>query len=166
MYVIIKSITAAALAGVTLAAIAPQPLVFALQAAGSTAEPQDRVTRLTLHVTGAASNKGEVWVGLYAGEDAFNAGDEILSASPAASPDGVEVVFENLAPGAYGVITFHDENADNDFNRNMIGMPQERYGFSNNPLPRFRAARWEEAAFTLSGEPELRLDIELTGAGR
>ena len=49
-------------------------------------------------------------------------------------------------PGVYAVALYHDENANQKFDRNVIGLPAEGYGFSNNPptlvgLPSFRSVR-------------------------
>lgn len=164
---LIRSIAAAALAGAALCAFTPQPLVLAAQALQSAedAVAPERVTRLTVQVTGAASDAGAVWVGLYASQEAFDGGVEVASAMLPVSDAAAGAVFEDLKPGEYGVIAFHDANGDRDFNRNFIGMPQERYGFSNNPRPRFRGAHWEEAVFTLDGEAETVMQIELMGAG-
>jgi len=164
---LIRSITAAALAGAALCAFTPAPLVLAAQAIQSAdaGGGDERVTRLTVQVTGGASDAGAVWVGLYASEDAFDDGVEVASAMLPLSDAAAGAVFEGLKPGEYGVIAFHDANGDNDFNRNFIGIPQERYGFSNNPRPRFRGAHWSEAVFALDGEAETVMQIELMGAG-
>jgi uncharacterized protein (DUF2141 family) len=50
------------------------------------------------------------------------------------------------APGIYGLAVYHDANADRRFDRNMLGLPAEGYGFSNDAptlfgLPRFSAVR-------------------------
>lgn len=164
----IQSVTAAALAGAAITAFTPQALVFAAQAAQAVPESaaaQDRVTRLTVQVTGAASDAGEIWVGLYAGEAAYDSGDEIASVMLPVTSGAASTEFPGLEPGAYGIIAFHDANEDGDFTRNFMGIPQERYGFSNNPRPRFRAAHWEEAMFTLDGEAQAELNVELMGAG-
>ncbi len=168
MKTLIQSVAAAALASAALPAFAPQPLIFAAQAvqsAGAETGEAERVTRLTVRLTGAASDAGEIWVGLYAGEQAYDDGDEIASAFVPVSDGSAETVFEGVQPGAYGVIAFHDANGDGDFTRNFVGIPQERYGFSNNPRPRFRAAHWDEAVFVLDGEAEARIDVALMGAG-
>lgn len=164
---LIRSLAAAALAGAALTAFTPQPLVLAAQAihAGGSAGAETRVTRLTVRLTGAGSDDGAVWVGLYADQAAFDAGEEVASALAPVSGGTAETVFEALGPGAYGVIAFHDANGDGDFTRNFIGIPQERYGFSNNPRPRFRAAHWSEAAFELGGEAETSITVSLRGAG-
>lgn len=49
-------------------------------------------------------------------------------------------------PGTYAVAIYHDENANQKFDRNFLGLPAEAYGFSNNPstmfgLPSFRSVR-------------------------
>lgn len=50
------------------------------------------------------------------------------------------------SPGVYAVALYHDENANQKFDRSGIGLPAEGYGFSNNPatlagLPSFRSVR-------------------------
>jgi uncharacterized protein (DUF2141 family) len=50
------------------------------------------------------------------------------------------------APGVYALALYHDENANQKFDRTGIGLPAEGYGFSNNPatlagLPSFRSVR-------------------------
>lgn len=49
-------------------------------------------------------------------------------------------------PGVYALALYHDENANQKFDRTGIGLPAEGYGFSNNPatlagLPSFRSVR-------------------------
>ena len=49
-------------------------------------------------------------------------------------------------PGVYAIALYHDENANQKFDRTGIGLPAEGYGFTNNPptlvgLPSFRSVR-------------------------
>ncbi len=49
-------------------------------------------------------------------------------------------------PGVYALALYHDENANQKFDRTGLGLPAEGYGFSNNPdtfvgLPSFRSVR-------------------------
>ncbi|MCR0981088.1 DUF2141 domain-containing protein [Roseomonas populi] len=58
-----------------------------------------------------------------------------------------EACFALAAPGTYAIAVYHDENDDHDFNRTLIGMPAEGYGFSNDAptvtgLPSFDAVRF------------------------
>jgi uncharacterized protein (DUF2141 family) len=159
---ILKTVTAATLAGAALVAFAPPQLATAATALAAATQSSDHT--LTVHVVYPANTAGEVWVGLYDGPESFDAGDEIRSARIPANQDDLHTVFEGLPAGEYGIIAFHDSNSDGDFNRNFMGIPSERYGFSNNPAPRFRAATWSEARFTISEDGEVELTIELMGA--
>ena len=60
--------------------------------------------------------------------------------------DTATFVFKDLAPGAYAVLVTHDENGNGKLDSNMIGMPVEAYGFSNNPNV-MRKPTWDEARF-------------------
>jgi len=49
-------------------------------------------------------------------------------------------------PGVYAIAIYHDENADQNFDRTALGLPAEGFGFSNNPstlagLPAFKSVR-------------------------
>lgn len=49
-------------------------------------------------------------------------------------------------PGVYALALYHDENANRSFDRTGMGLPDEGYGFSNNPatlagLPSFKSVR-------------------------
>lgn len=49
-------------------------------------------------------------------------------------------------PGVYALALYHDENADQSFDRTGMGLPAEGFGFSNNPatlagLPTFKSVR-------------------------
>ncbi len=43
-----------------------------------------------------------------------------------------KVTFFNLPQGKYAIRFFHDENANGKMDTNMMGVPIESYGFSNN----------------------------------
>lgn len=72
-----------------------------------------------------------------------------VAAVPTALPPPVSVTFADLAPGAYAVSLFHDENKNNKLDTGPFGIPREGYGFSRDPRPRFRAPRFDEAKFDL-----------------
>ncbi|MES2492319.1 MAG: DUF2141 domain-containing protein [Pseudomonadota bacterium] len=49
-------------------------------------------------------------------------------------------------PGVYAIAIYHDENANQAFDRSGFGLPVEAYGFANNPstlagLPSFKSVR-------------------------
>ena len=61
------------------------------------------------------------------------------------------VTFEDLPPGRYAVQVLHDANDNGKLDTNIVGMPTEGYGFSNNPQV-MRRAHFDEAVFELPAE--------------
>ena len=58
-----------------------------------------------------------------------------------------EVCIHIPHPGTYALAIYHDANGNQKFDRSMIGLPAEAYGFSNNPntffgLPNFGSVRY------------------------
>nr|MBP7556915.1 DUF2141 domain-containing protein [Chitinophagaceae bacterium] len=72
----------------------------------------------------------------------------------------VSVVFENIAAGRYAIAVLLDQDGNKKMSTNLLGIPREKYGFSNNVYPAFRAANWKEASFELNntdGEIRIRM---------
>jgi uncharacterized protein (DUF2141 family) len=63
------------------------------------------------------------------------------SASPALC------VFEDLPPGTYGISAFHDRNDNQKLDTNLIGVPVEDYGASNNARGVFGPPKFDDARF-------------------
>ena len=62
------------------------------------------------------------------------------------------VVFSDLSAGRYAVAVHHDEDRDQVLDANAFGIPREGWGASNDPRPRLRAPRFDEAAFEIAGD--------------
>jgi uncharacterized protein (DUF2141 family) len=89
---------------------------------------------LRVVVEGLRSDKGHVNLGLYDDPDKFPGRAGVIQSGRAKIQAGrAEFTFRDLKPGRYAVSLFHDENDDGQFNRSLIGLPLEGYGFSNNP---------------------------------
>lgn len=56
--------------------------------------------------------------------------------------------FAGVAPDHdYAIVILHDENNDSVFQKNVLGMPKEGYGFSNNAKARFSAPSYADCKF-------------------
>ena len=55
------------------------------------------------------------------------------------------------APGAYGIALYHDENANGKIDRNGLGIPNEGFGFSNNPRIFLSAPSFAKVRFVTNG---------------
>jgi uncharacterized protein (DUF2141 family) len=103
-------------------------------------------SELRVTVEGIRSAHGTILIGLYDTAESF---DKAVEASDKEGflidPDRFgavalranaamksAVVFSNLEPGRYAAVAFHDENGNGKLDRNLLGIPAEPYGFSNN----------------------------------
>lgn len=117
---------------------------------------------IVVSVSGIPSSTGEIGCSLFAAPEGFP-----LDTSKAtiiwqeADPEGLECRFENLAPGNYAIAVSHDRNGNRKVDRNLVGIPKEAWGVSNNARPRMRAPRFEEAQATLAAGETLTLTIEI-----
>lgn len=58
-----------------------------------------------------------------------------------------KAVFDDLPPGRYAVMAYHDRNGDGRLNTLPVGLPVEPYGFSNDARGTFGPPAWRAAAF-------------------
>lgn len=118
-------------------------------------------TSLVLHFDDLAP-RGQVQVALFAGEAEWNGRARALrSATVQVSGQGAEVRFEALPPGTYGVMAYHDRNANGRLDTLPIGLPTEPYGFSNNARGTFGPPAWRAASFSLAPGEVKSLTIRL-----
>ena len=68
------------------------------------------------------------------------------------------VVFEDVEPGDYAIICFHDKNNNDKMDFQPSGMPMEDYGASNNIMS-FGPPTYSNSKFTVS-EKDLTLEIK------
>ena len=104
--------------------------------------------RLTVDVTGVRSPDGEMAVTVYPDDPSrfLAPGGKLARARVEAHAPVTQACFNLPGPGAYAVAVYHDANANHDFDRTIVGMPTEGFGFSNNPvvqnaLPDYGAVR-------------------------
>lgn len=116
-------------------------------------EPAAGEARLAVSVSDLRNGQGHLRLGVFDQADGFPRSREnaILWRSLPAAND-VPTFELNLPPGRYAVVVLHDENDNKRHDRNWAGIPVEGYGVSNNPKPKRRAARFDEAVFTLPPE--------------
>jgi uncharacterized protein (DUF2141 family) len=59
--------------------------------------------------------------------------------------------FPNMAPGTYAVAVIHDENSNGKLDTNILGIPTEGYGISNNHTHALRRPTWDESKLVVTG---------------
>ena len=147
----------ATLAGALLLCLGTTPLL-------SADEPhQSDKAALTVRVVGARNAKGTIGALLFKSVDGFPGNPKRAIREAEAHVDttalGAELVFQDLPDGVYAVSVRHDENGNGKFDKNILGIPKEGYGVSNNPKKMRRAPTFEEAKFTLAGATTIEIRL-------
>jgi len=75
------------------------------------------------------------------------------------------VVFSDLPVGEYAIKLFYDVNANGKLDTNLLGIPSEPFGFSNDAPVSFGPAKWDAAKFKLT-DNQVRQNIHLFKMGQ
>jgi len=104
-------------------------------------------TTITATVVNVTSDSGKVGFALY---DKINFSMKPIQGKKSKIVAGKSVVvFENVEPGEYAVICYHDKNENDKMDFQSNGMPLEDYGASNN-IMNFGPPKYEDAKFTVT----------------
>ena len=105
---------------------------------------------LDIAVQEVRNDRGHVLVAVCT-EDTFLQADCPHTGRAAAAVGEVVVTVRDIPPGTYAVQAFHDENDNAEFDRNLLGVPLEGIGFSNDAPMDFGPPHFEEAAIGIAG---------------
>jgi uncharacterized protein (DUF2141 family) len=72
----------------------------------------------------------------------------------------VIVIIDSLEYSEYAVRVFHDENKNEIIDTNILGIPTEDYGYSNNVSSWFGPPSWDRAKFIFD-KTEMTIEIEV-----
>ena len=108
---------------------------------------------LTVEILGIVPKGGKVYVAVYDAPNAFPTSGRQRFGQVVSSDDARFIVhFKELPPGQYAAVAFQDLNGNGKLDKNLLGIPKEPYGFSNNVRGSMRAPAFSEAAVSL--EPD------------
>lgn len=129
---------------VAAAMTAGTPLAGAAEKSGA--------AELTVVVKDLRSDEGLVKIALWQGAKGFTDPEAAL-AKLTVVPAGKQalVTISDLAPGAYALAIYHDENGNDKFDKTWIGWPDEGLGFSNGAWIKLGPPSFKDAAIKLEG---------------
>ena len=117
--------------------------------------------QLTISVEGVLSSEGRVLVAVYDRSDAFLSKDGVFRSGAAKAKKNItEVILEDLPKGEYALAVFHDENSNDEMDTNWLGIPKEPIGFSKAKMKMFGPPNFEECAFEVDSDTNIRLFIK------
>lgn len=108
-----------------------------------------RAADLTVTVADIRNDQGKLMVAVHDSAAGWDGEAKPISAqSQDIAGDSATFHFIGLAAGTYAIEVVHDENGNGKLDTNVVGMPIEGYGFSNDPKV-MRKATFDEAAFAV-----------------
>jgi uncharacterized protein (DUF2141 family) len=113
---------------------------------------------VTIEIENLLNNDGKVSAALY-DEATFMKAAPLDAAEDAPENKSITLTFENVLPGAYGIITLHDFNENGRMDFEPSGMPKEPYGISGAGAG-FGPPSWGDAKFTV-GEEDITIKIAM-----
>ncbi len=119
-------------------------------------------SNLTVEIAGLSETKGQVCLSLFSSGRGFpDSKDDAVDTQCVKITDQLlEVTFDNLEPKTYAVAVFWDDNEDGQLNRNFLGIPTEKFGFSSNPVIKTGPPKFGESAVLVIGK-NTRISIQL-----
>lgn len=115
-----------------------------------------------VNLTGVRSHEGNIGCLLFNQEDGFpKAVEKAFDKQVHPAMNNAICQFTGLSAGAYAVAANHDANANQKLDTNLLGIPKEAWGVSNNIRKSLRAPTFEEAQFKLQAGQRLTIEIEV-----
>ncbi len=114
--------------------------------------------KLIVKISNIDPPQGVIRLGLYNSRDSYEKRKSFEGACITVQHTSVTTTFECLPPGFYAIMFYHDKNNNNKFDR-FLGIPTERYGFSNNIRPIFKAPDFDKVKFFIGKGDIVKQDL-------
>ncbi|RIX75083.1 DUF2141 domain-containing protein [Acidovorax cavernicola] len=137
-----------------LPALLSHPATRALLAVAALAPLGALAADLSLSVANGPAAGATLYVALYNDAAGYTGSKSVASQTAPMREGKARFVFTDLAPGRYALRAFADENGNGKLDTNLMGMPIERYGFSNDAKGNLGAPDFEAAAFRVDADAQ------------
>jgi len=137
-----------------LPALLLRPFARALCAAAILAPACALAADLSLSVADGPAAEATLYVALYDSAAGYAGSKAVASQTAPMQAGKARFVFLGLPPGRYALRAFADENGNGKLDTNLVGMPIERYGFSNDAKGNLAAPDFEAAAFRVDADTQ------------
>lgn len=119
--------------------------------------------RIVGDITNFRNSDGLCVACLFNNASAFtgNAGKPVACKKIPIEKKATQVVFEDVLPGEYALMVFHDANRNGKMDTNFLGIPNEGYGASKNRLPFASAPVFKDNKFLVKKNATVHLRIRL-----
>lgn len=119
-------------------------------------------TNMTITIKGITELKGNLMLAIFDKSQGFGA-DEYACDKKVIKvlQSNQEIKLSNLIEGKkYAIALYHDVNCNEFLDKNILGMPLEKYGFSNDARGTFGPPSFETAAFFYNKGKRITITIK------
>jgi len=100
---------------------------------------------LEIKINNLESNKGPIYIRILDENE-----NPVIVGTSTVINYSAEISFDSISPGKYAIQFFHDENENKKMDFNLIGIPKEKFGSSNNVKPILGPPKFEKMLINLN----------------
>ena len=100
---------------------------------------------LEIKINNLESNKGPIYIRILDENE-----NPVIVGTSTVINYSAEISFDSISPGKYAIQFFHDENENQKMDFNLIGIPKEKFGSSNNVKPLLGPPKFEKMLINLN----------------
>ena len=116
---------------------------------------------LIVTITNVKNVEGHIEIGLYNNANVFPEVDKQFKVFYfKVTSNTIKYTIKDLAHGDYALAIFHDSNSDKVCNKNLLGIPTEDYGFSNNVRPFISPPSFEDANIIHNKQLSVKIQLD------
>jgi uncharacterized protein (DUF2141 family) len=109
---------------------------------------------VSVNITGFDSDKGKAMV-LLLDENEKEVEKQILAITNKKST----ITFGKLKPGKYAIKAYHDANSNQKLDTNILGIPKEKWGVSNNVSATLGPPNFQKMLFEVKGAISIQIKL-------
>jgi len=138
-------------------------LVLAVCALSAAQPAAAKSGQVTVDIVGFKSDRGRAFVALYRGPDGFpNKPNKAFARKIVSIRERrVRVVFDAVPAGELAVSMIHDENGNDEFDTNFVGIPKEGWGTSRDAKAGFGPPSYADAVLKLAAGERKRIVVHV-----
>lgn len=109
--------------------------------------------QIRVEIVGLRNDTGQVICSLFSSAEDFpkKANKAVAGAGSVIANRHAVCEFRGVSPGTYAISVFHDENSNGKLDTNLVGIPREGVGASNDARGHFGPPKFAAAAFPFPG---------------
>jgi uncharacterized protein (DUF2141 family) len=117
--------------------------------------------KLTVIIKGFESDEGNCRFALDNSKQVYENADSVwIGKDLPIQNKEVVITIDSLKYGEYAVRVYQDKNKNKKLDTDILGIPTENYGFSNNASGWFGPPSWDKAKFIFN-KPEMTIQIDI-----